>query len=361
MTIASRKRDRENARKFFLGLSHRQREDLGDQLVLGTFSWSEWMASKPSPTFMRALDDERFQWEEDGPSSNLTRRQQTAMRTQAEVGRMFMEEEEEEDDVPEARPGPAGRRTAHSQIPAGTPIRRLPPGAAGGALPFDWPNPSMSVAANPGRKKLNRPKLVDARKMAREYPNTFELPSKKAVADLRGGDFAKVSTDGERFWVRVDKRKGSKFEGVIDDDLVATDYHGLSLGDRIAFESKHLYDAVSKEQMDRALADRLAANPLDPRNPPRRRSDQLPDLHHRLRRLKDHLKSVEDILDRGKPSASERRELIEDQAHLKRQLAAIEKHIDRIEATIELEGDLLEAHPPSLWGTRTRNLSRHRH
>lgn len=237
------------------------------------------------------------------------------------------------------------------------PIHGFPPSAASGALPFDWPNAAMSSVRQPNRArpKLKRPKLTDARKMAREYPDTFELPLKASIARLKVGDFAKVDIPGERFWVMVSKRTGSKFEGVIDNDLIATKLHGLRLGDRIAFESKHLYDAMTKEQMHRALATQLAANPLDPHSSSRRRSDAIPALDSRVRRLKGHVESIDDILDRGKPSSDERRVLVEDKQRFEREIASLLNKIDAIESTIELEGDLIEAPPPSLWRTRTQN------
>lgn len=363
--------------------------------------------------------------------ANLTPSQKAAVRHRAETGRMFLVEEELEEEVPEQpRPGPGRRRPPATEIPPGTPIRRLPPGGAEGATPFDWPNPAMTAVANTGprsnrslksdverlvrqaeaqgcriksgrhwkllcpggivivsktpsdpnvlryirsdlrragvvipnprqpnraTRKLKRPKLADARRLAQKHPRTFELPSKDAVADLDVGDFAKVAADGERFWVQVTKRDGSKFQGVVDNDLIATERHGLQIGDRVAFESRHLYDAVSAERMARAMADRLAANPLNPSAQPRRRSDEIRQLDARLRRLKDHLDSIEDILERGGPSDTERRGFEDDVRRIKKDIAAINDRMDAIERTIELEGDLVEPPAPSLWGSRVRN------
>lgn len=171
---------------------------------------------------------------------NLSRRQKAAIRHRAAHGLHLFEEDRDEPRTTSARPGPVLRGAPLSDIPEGTPIRRLPPGGADGAMPFDWGNPTMSVVANKSGSKLRRPKLIDAAKMHDQFPATFQLPSKEAVRRLGPGDFAKVSTKTDRFWVRVIKHKGSKFEGIVDSNLVGTP--GLHLGDRIAFESRHVHD-----------------------------------------------------------------------------------------------------------------------
>ncbi|MDP3910178.1 MAG: hypothetical protein Q8Q14_07280 [Gemmatimonadales bacterium] len=62
--------------------------------------------------------------------------------------------DEDEEDV-DASPRARGRRT---EIPAGTPIRRLPPGVAEGTLPLHWPNPKMTTVANEGKTSMARKK-----------------------------------------------------------------------------------------------------------------------------------------------------------------------------------------------------------
>lgn len=54
----------------------------------------------------------------------------------------------------------------------------------------------------------------------------------------RSGDdpFAKVSICGESFWLKDCAELGEGvYWGVVDNELVATDLHGLSLGDRVVF------------------------------------------------------------------------------------------------------------------------------
>ena len=295
-----RKRDeRAAARRYVRGLSRGQLFELGDQLVLGTFDWTEWFEKKPSAAFMRALDDER----------------------------LYAEDRE---------PNPKGRSRTKKGV--------------------NWPAPRMTVVANRGKGKIRRPKLTDATKMAKEYPRTFDLPSKKAVKDLGIGDFAKVSADGERFWVRVTGRKGKKIEGVVDNDVVLGQRHGLALGDKISFETKNLFDAVSNERMTRAHADVLAANPYGSK-PPRRRSDKVRKLEKLLRRYKGNLKDLEYILDHGKPSSEERAQVEFDQGVLERRIGEVERELDLLESQIEYEGDFIGERPPMpSWGIpRKRN------
>lgn len=90
------------------------------------------------------------------------------------------------------------------------------------------------------------------------------------------------------------------------------------------------------------------------KNPePQRRSEKIEELDRRLRRLVDHLKSVDDILDRGKPSAGEERTLREDAARFRQQIRGVKEAIDLLERQIKLEGDLLHPPPPSTWGVIT--------
>lgn len=314
----------------------------------------EWIAEKYIGDW--APDKVRWTIERLDRVKNLTGAQRKLLRERAKTGRMLFVEDDEED-VVETQPKYGRRQQTLTKIPHGIPIRRVPPGAATGAAPFDWPNPTMSVVANKPRGRLKRPRLIDARKMAKEHPRTFELPSKRAIKDLGPRDFAKVSSGGERFWVRVNKRDGSKFQGTVDNDVVMTKDHGLRLGDRVAFESKHLYDAVSKERMARAHAERLAANPVGQRqHNERRRSDMIRDMDKRLRRLKDHLDSIEDILERGKPGPEEREALLVDKENLEKTVEDL-KEIDQLEETIELEGDTIGELPKRpAWGVpRYRN------
>lgn len=73
MAKPKKQREADKARKFFRGLSRREKNQLGDELVRGTFTWSEWMRSKPSAAFLRALDEERIDWEirEENPRKSL--------------------------------------------------------------------------------------------------------------------------------------------------------------------------------------------------------------------------------------------------------------------------------------------------
>ena len=51
------------ARAFWKSLSTHDRWELGDQLVLGSFDWRDWMDRKPSAAFLNELDAERMYWE----------------------------------------------------------------------------------------------------------------------------------------------------------------------------------------------------------------------------------------------------------------------------------------------------------
>jgi len=119
------------------------------------------------------------------------------------------------------------------------------------------------TAANP-KKRIEKPKqgFVDAQRMAKKHPGTFEVPTDERLKALKPGDFVKVNAKpGERFWVKLDTVKGATLTGVIDNDLVYTDKHGLKMGDRVKFQRRNAYDVLTEDQTQRGLLGSLFANP----------------------------------------------------------------------------------------------------
>lgn len=85
--------------------------------------------------------------------------------------------------------------------------------------------------------------FTDAQAMARAHPDTFEAPGAAELARVGPGSLVKVcASDCERFWVEVSGRVADTLFGTVDNDLLYTDQHGLALGDRVAFELRHIYD-----------------------------------------------------------------------------------------------------------------------
>jgi hypothetical protein len=56
-------KSRTDGQGWFDSLDHHTRWELGDQLVLGSFSWQDWFESKPSPAFMAGVEDARLWFE----------------------------------------------------------------------------------------------------------------------------------------------------------------------------------------------------------------------------------------------------------------------------------------------------------
>lgn len=83
--------------------------------------------------------------------------------------------------------------------------------------------------------------FVDAQEMSKKHPDTFEAPSIEELNDLAPDVNVKVCVEGERFWVLITEVNGDKITGTVDNDLQRTHVHGLSLGDTINFEKKHVY------------------------------------------------------------------------------------------------------------------------
>lgn len=88
--------------------------------------------------------------------------------------------------------------------------------------------------------------FVNAQKMAKEHPNTFEAPTASELCRIGKGTFVKVCADEvERFWVKITKRNGNQLTGVVDNDLFFTGQHGLVCGDEIFFGTECVYSIMS--------------------------------------------------------------------------------------------------------------------
>lgn len=81
-------------------------------------------------------------------------------------------------------------------------------------------------------KKLD---FVSASEMHELHPETFQIPSKAELSQVKVGSIVKVSVGGERFWNEVIDVTGDILTAKVDNDLVCTDEHGLNCGDVIEF------------------------------------------------------------------------------------------------------------------------------
>lgn len=93
-------------------------------------------------------------------------------------------------------------------------------------------------------KVMKKVKLIDAQKMNKLHPTTFEVPSKEELDGIKEGDSVKIGTKvgiGERFWVTVTSVDGGAIKGVVNNDLVLTHEHGLVFDDEIEFKKKNVY------------------------------------------------------------------------------------------------------------------------
>lgn len=85
-------------------------------------------------------------------------------------------------------------------------------------------------------------KFVDAQDMHKMHPQTFQVPSEAEIAEIIPGAHAvKISAGGERFWVKVQAKRGENLVGTVCNDLLCTDTHGLLCDDMVEFETRHIY------------------------------------------------------------------------------------------------------------------------
>lgn len=98
------------------------------------------------------------------------------------------------------------------------------------------------------KKPIKNPDLVNAIERHREYPNTFEIPLQEDINAIKPGDFAKICTGDERFWVMITQLKeDGKIVGKIDNHLLFTDNHNLSFGDYVSFYPENIFAILNKK------------------------------------------------------------------------------------------------------------------
>lgn len=86
--------------------------------------------------------------------------------------------------------------------------------------------------------------FVNAQEIAAQHPDTFKVPTAIELAKLKKGSYVKICAEGERFWVKVERILDDKIEGIIDNDLVHTNRHGLKCYDRVRFTSSNIYQIL---------------------------------------------------------------------------------------------------------------------
>ena len=54
--------ERRKAKRFWDSLYRWERFELGDQFVLGSFDWRDWMETKPTNYMLNVVDELRIDW-----------------------------------------------------------------------------------------------------------------------------------------------------------------------------------------------------------------------------------------------------------------------------------------------------------
>ena len=91
-------------------------------------------------------------------------------------------------------------------------------------------------------------KLSDGFALAKQFPYTFDIPSKKTLKKLKKGDLVKLvfelesndeeTPSAERMWVKIQEQKGNNFLGILDNE--PRFIQNLKIGDPINFEDRHI-------------------------------------------------------------------------------------------------------------------------
>jgi len=86
--------------------------------------------------------------------------------------------------------------------------------------------------------------FVNAQEMAKDYPTTFDAPTKEELDKIKEGDYVKICDNKERFWVIVEEVDGDIITGEVDNLLIGD--QNFNLGDSIEFKKENIYDITYK-------------------------------------------------------------------------------------------------------------------
>ena len=77
--------------------------------------------------------------------------------------------------------------------------------------------------------------------MNKQHPDTFFVPSKRELNNLKPLDTVKVACNGERFWTIITEIKKSYITVKVENDLLFTEEHGIKYGDIIRFKIDNIF------------------------------------------------------------------------------------------------------------------------
>ncbi len=94
---------------------------------------------------------------------------------------------------------------------------------------------------------INNPRFIDGFKMNQEYPDTFEIPSKDEILNIKVGDQVKIGSHKERFWVTileitVPKSHNELYQFLVkvDNDLVMVENNDINYGSDLTIAENHI-------------------------------------------------------------------------------------------------------------------------
>lgn len=102
--------------------------------------------------------------------------------------------------------------------------------------------------------------FVDAQEMHKQYPDTFEVPSKEDLEQLIVGDIVKVSAYNERFWAQITDIDKSRITATVNNYLLTP---RLKYGDIITFGLENVHgiyprpDELKKARIELAKVRKL--------------------------------------------------------------------------------------------------------
>lgn len=108
-------------------------------------------------------------------------------------------------------------------------------------------------------RTIKKIQLVDTIEMNKIHPDTFQLPPKEVLDNLKVGDTVKVCNSNERFWCIVDDFiTDDLIVGVIDNQLLI-DY-GYGFDDKIFIHKNNIYDVFNSIKYELEVMDSETTN-----------------------------------------------------------------------------------------------------
>lgn len=92
--------------------------------------------------------------------------------------------------------------------------------------------------------------LINGIEMNKLYPDTFSIPSMQQKQNLKVGNSVKIGVcpikgqNNERFWMTVSEISDDTIIGIVDNDLILSEFHGIFYKDTMIVKFENILDII---------------------------------------------------------------------------------------------------------------------